>query len=90
MAYVPSPRRAPDTNCERTAAFICSAMSSSPPSMGLLVMAAIAGGFVTRERLERALARSGIAVFAPGGLGRGLSAAGEETPIVRDVVERPG
>jgi hypothetical protein len=63
-------------------------MSSSPPSIGLLVIAAIAGGFETRERFERAFARSGIADCAPGGLGRGLSAAGEETPIVRDGLER--
>ena len=48
-------------------------------------MAALAGGLVTRERPDRALARSGIAGCEPGGLGRGLRAAGEETPMVSDV-----
>ena len=52
--------------------------------MGLVVIAALVGGFVTRERLERVFARSGIARCAPGGLGRGLRAAGEETPMVRE------
>lgn len=86
MAYVPSPRRAPETNWERTAAFICSARSVSPPSMGVRVMAAVAGGLVERDKLDRGLARSGMARCEPGGFGRGLRAAGEETPMMGDVV----
>ena len=52
--------------------------------MCVLVIAALGGGFVTRERPDNALARSVMAGCRPDPFGRGLRAAGEETPMVRD------